>query len=44
MEELSLKEIAYILDISIPRVSQIHGKVLIKLREIIEKLQGDDDV
>lgn len=44
VEELSLKEIAYILDISIPRVSQIHGKVLIKLREIIEKLQGDDDV
>lgn len=34
-EELSLKEIAYILDISIPRVSQIHGKILLKLREFI---------
>jgi RNA polymerase sigma factor for flagellar operon FliA len=44
VEELSLKEIAYILGISIPRVSQIHGKVLIKLREIIEKLMGEDDV
>ncbi|NLL80703.1 MAG: FliA/WhiG family RNA polymerase sigma factor [Tissierellia bacterium] len=44
VEELSLKEIAYVLDISIPRVSQIHGKILIKLREIIERLQGDNDV
>lgn len=35
VEELSLKEIAYILDISIPRVSQIHGKILIKLREML---------
>lgn len=33
VEELSLKEIAYILDISTPRVSQIHGKILVKLRE-----------
>jgi RNA polymerase sigma factor for flagellar operon FliA len=40
VEKLTLKEIAYILDISIPRVSQIHGRVLIKLREKIEKLQG----
>ena len=32
-EELSLKEIAYILGISIPRVSQIHGKILLKLKE-----------
>ncbi|WFA07879.1 FliA/WhiG family RNA polymerase sigma factor [Tissierella sp. Yu-01] len=44
VEELSLKEIAYILDISIPRVSQIHGKVLIKLKDIIQKLMGEDDV
>lgn len=36
VEELSLKEIAYALDISIPRVSQIHGKVLIKLKGLIE--------
>lgn len=36
VEELTLKEIAYTLDISTPRVSQIHGKVLIKLRELLE--------
>ncbi|MPW24813.1 FliA/WhiG family RNA polymerase sigma factor [Alkalibaculum sp. M08DMB] len=38
VEELPLKDIAYILDISIPRVSQIHGKVLIKLRQIIKPM------
>lgn len=36
VEELTLKEIAYILDISTPRVSQIHGKILIKLRGMLE--------
>ncbi|MDR7869583.1 MAG: FliA/WhiG family RNA polymerase sigma factor [Tissierellaceae bacterium] len=36
VEELSLKEIAYILGISTPRVSQIHGKILLKLRDILE--------
>lgn len=40
VEELPLKEIAYIFDISVPRVSQIHGKVLIKLREFIQKKTG----
>ena len=35
VEELPLKDIAYALDISIPRVSQIHGKVLLKLKEIL---------
>jgi RNA polymerase sigma factor FliA len=33
VDELTLKEIAYTLDISIPRVSQIHGKIILKLRE-----------
>lgn len=33
VEELSMKEIGYILDVSIPRVSQIHGAILIKLRD-----------
>lgn len=37
VEELTLKEIAEVLDISIPRVSQIHGKVLIKLKKLIEE-------
>lgn len=36
VKELSLKEIAYILDISTPRVSQIHGKVLLKLRKLLK--------
>lgn len=36
-EELKLKEIALILDISISRVSQIHGKVLLKLRNLLQK-------
>lgn len=35
VEELSLTKIAYILEISVPRVSQIHGKILLKLRDII---------
>lgn len=41
-EELSLKEIAYILGISIPRVSQIHGKILLKLRGILNPLMEED--
>lgn len=36
-EELPLKDIAYIFDISIPRVSQIHGQTIIKLREYMEE-------
>lgn len=38
VENLALKEIAYILDVSSPRVSQLHGKILLKLREHIEEL------
>jgi len=44
VEELSLKEIGYILDISIPRVSQIHGKILLKLRASIENVAEDENV
>jgi RNA polymerase sigma factor for flagellar operon FliA len=36
-EELTLKEIAEILEVSIPRVSQIHGKTIAKLRTLIEE-------
>ena len=36
VEELTFKEIAYTLDLSIPRVSQIHGKILMKLREFMK--------
>lgn len=37
VEELTLKEIAEVLDVSIPRVSQLHGKILIKLKKLIEE-------
>ncbi|MGY3746477.1 sigma-70 family RNA polymerase sigma factor [Vagococcus salmoninarum] len=36
VEELTLKEIAEVLDVSIPRVSQLHGKILVKLKLLIE--------
>ncbi|MFJ3331301.1 MULTISPECIES: sigma-70 family RNA polymerase sigma factor [Enterococcus] len=36
-EELTLKEIAEILEVSIPRVSQIHGKTIAKLSTLIEE-------
>lgn len=35
VDQLSLKEIAYVYEISVPRVSQIHGKIVIKLRDYI---------
>jgi RNA polymerase sigma factor for flagellar operon FliA len=41
-EELSMKEVAYIYDISTPRVSQIHGKALLKLRESLAKEYDND--
>ncbi|AQS54213.1 RNA polymerase sigma factor FliA [Jeotgalibaca dankookensis] len=37
VEKLAMKEIAYIYDISIPRVSQIHGKVINKLRDELRR-------
>lgn len=42
VERLSMKEISYIFDISIPRVSQIHGKTLLKLRTILESDYAND--
>lgn len=42
VERLSMKEVSYIFDISIPRVSQIHGKTLLKLREILESDYAND--
>ncbi|OJF90891.1 sigma-70 family RNA polymerase sigma factor [Alkalibacterium sp. 20] len=41
-EELSMKEVAYIYDISTPRVSQIHGKALLKLREYLGRVYDND--
>lgn len=38
VEDLTLKEIGYILDVSIPRVSQLHGKALMKLRKTMSPL------
>jgi RNA polymerase sigma factor FliA len=40
VEELNLKEIAYVLEISIPRVSQLHGRCILRLRENLQKLTG----
>lgn len=42
VDQLSLKEIAYIYEISVPRVSQIHGKIIIKLRDYIRRKYDDD--
>lgn len=40
-EKMALKDIAYIFDISVPRVSQIHGKAITKLREYIGREYRD---
>lgn len=37
-QELTLKEIAEVLDLSTPRISQLHGKILVQLRQ---NLLGD---
>lgn len=36
-EELTLREIAEVLDVSIARVSQIHGKTISKLKQLIQE-------
>lgn len=41
VEKLALKEIAYIFDISIPRVSQIHGKAVGLLRDYLRRHYRD---
>ncbi|MTI69465.1 MAG: FliA/WhiG family RNA polymerase sigma factor [Firmicutes bacterium] len=37
-EELTLREIGDVLEVSVSRVSQIHGKILMKLRELLTNL------
>lgn len=41
VEKLALKEIAFIFDISIPRVSQIHGKAVSSLRDYLRRNYRD---
>ena len=41
-EELRVKEVGYACDISAPRVSQIHGNALLKLREAMRKDYAHD--
>jgi RNA polymerase sigma factor for flagellar operon FliA len=41
VEKLALKEIAYVFDISIPRVSQIHGKCVSSLRDYLRRNYRD---
>ncbi|GAB6183160.1 sigma-70 family RNA polymerase sigma factor [Thermodesulfovibrio hydrogeniphilus] len=36
-EELNMKEIAQILGVSVSRVSQLHGKILVKLKNLLDK-------
>lgn len=36
VEELTLREIAHAMEVSIPRVSQIHGKIILKLRDYMK--------
>jgi len=38
-EELTMKEIGNVLDISESRVCQLHGKALLKLRSVMEKFR-----
>ncbi len=40
VEELTMKSISYVLDISIPRVSQIHGRAILKIREYMSQYIG----
>lgn len=42
-DDLPLKDIAYIFDISVPRVSQIHSKTLLKLRELISQAMQEEE-
>jgi len=39
-EDLNMKEIAEVLGVSLSRVSQIHGKVLLKLKNFLETEVG----
>jgi RNA polymerase sigma factor for flagellar operon FliA len=41
VEKLPLKEIAFILEVSVPRVSQIHGKMILKLKEEMRREELD---
>ena len=40
VEELTLKEIAQVLGVSEPRVCQLHGEAIKKLREALAPAQG----
>lgn len=41
VQDLTLKEIGYILNVSVPRVSQLHGRALMKLRKTMSPIMGD---
>lgn len=41
VDELSLKEIASIYNLSVPRISQIHGKILLKLKQYFKETYDD---
>lgn len=41
VDELSLKEIAFVYDLSVPRISQIHGKTIVKLKSYMKEAYND---
>lgn len=41
VEELTLKEIAKVIEVSVPRVSQLHGKIILKLKSLMEDKADD---
>lgn len=41
VEELTLREIGYAMGISVPRVSQLHGKILMKLRDSLSRVEKE---
>lgn len=41
VDELSLKEIAFVYGLSVPRISQIHGKTIVKLKGYMKEAYDD---
>lgn len=41
VEELTMKEVGHILDVSVPRVSQMHGQIILKLRSLLDSYMED---
>lgn len=44
MEDLNMKQIAYVLQVSEPRVSQIHTSAIKKLRKFMQKYNDEKEI